>query len=152
MVSGIDALPFAIASIAAATADTWATEIGVLSRRKPLLITSFEEVEPGRSGGITPLGLFATLLGGFFIFLTLYPFLGLSAFSPSIIGAVVGSLIDSLLGATIQGSYLCRVCGRLTEKSKHCGKHCLLVSGFEWFNNDVVNLVSTLLAGALVMI
>lgn len=152
MASGTQAIGFAIASIAAATADTWATELGTLSKRKPVLITTLREVEKGRSGGITPLGLFASLLAGAFIFLALVPFLGIGSFKPAIVGSIFGSLLDSLLGATVQGTYMCRVCRKITERRRHCGKAALLIRGFEWFNNDIVNLVSTLLAGALVMI
>ncbi len=145
-------IPFAIASIAAATADTWATELGSLSKTKPVLITSLKQVEPGRSGGITPLGLAASIAAGLFIFAVTYPFSGFTYFPAAVVGATAGSLVDSLLGATVQGTYQCRVCGKTTEKRKHCGKATVLIKGFEWFDNDIVNLVSTLIAGALVMI
>lgn len=56
-----------IGAIAAVTADTWATEIGVASRTPPRLITSGRIVAPGTSGAVTILGTFAAIAGGIFI-------------------------------------------------------------------------------------
>ena len=53
---------FAIA-IAAANADTWASEIGVLSRRAPVSILTWRPIERGTSGGISALGLVASAPG-----------------------------------------------------------------------------------------
>lgn len=146
ILSGRDFLGAGIAAIAAAAADTWATELGSLSKRKPRLITTFKTVEKGKSGGVTPLGLGASLLAGVFIFLVTYPFHGTTYLIHAVVGGAVGSLVDSLLGATIQGIYLCRICGRATEREVHCGKSSVLDRGIWWFNNDLVNLVSTVVA------
>lgn len=56
-----------IGAIAAVTADTWATEIGVSSRIPPRMITSGRIVAPGTSGAVTMLGTFAAMAGGIFI-------------------------------------------------------------------------------------
>ncbi len=144
---GLSGLPFAVASIAAATADTWATEIGLLSKSPPVLITSLEPVERGRSGGVTVLGLFASTLASIFIGISALPF---GRFMKhAIVGGLLGSLLDSLLGATLQGLYICRRCGKLTEKKKHCNLKTKLISGFSWFDNDLVNLLSTFFAGLI---
>jgi len=63
---------------------------------------------------------------------------------------LVGSLADSLMGATIQAMYFCPICKKETERRVHnCGTPTLLQRGIPWFDNDVVNFLATL-SGALV--
>ena len=52
-----------LGALSAAAADTWATELGLLSPRAPRLITTGEFVSAGRSGGVTTAGLLASLAG-----------------------------------------------------------------------------------------
>ncbi|MFH1056463.1 MAG: DUF92 domain-containing protein, partial [Candidatus Micrarchaeota archaeon] len=52
--------------LATATADTWATELGVLSQNARM-ITTLKKVKSGISGAISFRGLFASLAGGVFI-------------------------------------------------------------------------------------
>ncbi len=54
-----------VGALATATADTWATELGVLSATAPRLITTGQPTLPGTSGGITPLGTAAAASGAF---------------------------------------------------------------------------------------
>jgi uncharacterized protein (TIGR00297 family) len=132
--------------IAAAGADTWATEIGLLARARPRLITTWRRVEPGTSGGVTVPGLWGSLGGAAVVGLASGSRRGLWL---AVFTGVFGSLLDSVLGATVQALYRCRVCGALSESEKHCGLAGVRVRGCEGVNNDVVNGVSTTASAAL---
>uniref|UniRef100_UPI000FD86BB8 DUF92 domain-containing protein n=1 Tax=Paenibacillus glycanilyticus TaxID=126569 RepID=UPI000FD86BB8 len=56
---------------------------------------------------------------------------------------------DSLLGATGQAMFRCRVCGSETERAVHCGTAAERVRGLAALNNDRVNLLSSVFAGLL---
>jgi len=66
----------------------------------------------------------------------------------SIVGGIVGCTTDSVFGATIQGMWRCRVCGKKTEKKTHCMESAEYLRGSKFFDNNIVNLVSGFL-GAL---
>lgn len=138
-------------AIAASSADTWATEIGGLSRSQPRLITSFVPVTAGTSGGVTWLGIAASLGGAALIalvtFLMGWP--GRAACA-CLIGGVGGSLVDSLLGATVQSRRRCPQCRYETEKEAHsCGTTTEFVGGVPWIDNDVVNCISSICGATL---
>jgi len=140
-------------SVAAATADTWATEAGLLSKIPPVSIYTFKRVEKGQSGGITPLGLFSSLLGSSLIGLFWYATFGFLGgreflFLASIIAlsGFSGSLIDSLLGATIQAHYYDKESNKVFEKEVVEGKKLRLYRGIPFFDNDMVNLTSNICA------
>ena len=148
-----------VGAIAEANADTWATELGVLSRQTPRMITTRQAVAPGTSGGVTWDGAgaalaAAALIGG--LAAVLGRLGGMSSDKAVMllpIGAlagVIGSLVDSLLGATWQGIYYCDACGKETERELHrCGNRTRLMRGWRALNNDWVNLLGTL-TGAVV--
>jgi uncharacterized protein (TIGR00297 family) len=154
--------------MATVNADTWATELGVLSRVPPRLITTGQEVIPGTSGGITRLGTWASVAGALLIgtvataLTQISSLLGvgrtgsgwsLEAISYPLIavaGGLIGSLFDSLLGATVQGIYTCDRCVKETESSvHHCGHPARHTRGWIWLNNDVVNLVASVIGGLI---
>jgi uncharacterized protein (TIGR00297 family) len=148
--------------ISTVNADTWATELGVLSRVPPTLITSGETVPPGTSGGVTRLGMWASAAGalligtvattlvqadslisgrGWSLRAVYYPLL-------AVVGGLAGSLFDSLLGATVQGIYFCDACGKETESAVHrCGRPARPVRGWIWLNNDLVNFAASFVGG-----
>lgn len=91
-----------VGAIASATSDTLATEIGEGSRRNPVLITTFEEVPTGTSGGITPLGEISALLGSILMACLAIILVPSSSFLPVAIGSFAATHFDSLLGATLE--------------------------------------------------
>lgn len=140
-----------IGVMAAVTADTWATEIGALSKNMPRSILSLQPVKTGTSGGITPLGCGASFAGGLLIGVVAYLIDAslLHGIWIAAIAGLLGSLIDSLIGATWQAMYRCEVCGKETERREHCGKRTLPLRGAAWLNNDKVNLLSSIVAGGI---
>lgn len=99
-----------VASMAAATADTWASEIGGHRvKGKTWLFPSFKIVKAGTDGGISVVGTLASLFGALFIgmiFWLTHPEVNLLQFSVIAISGVLGSLLDSFLGTTLQGAEL----------------------------------------------
>ncbi len=63
----------------------------------------------------------------------------------------IGSLVDSLLGATLQVIYFCPACEKETERHPlhGCGEQTTRVRGLLWMNNDWVNAACTVSAGIL---
>ena len=143
------------ASLAAVNADTWATELGVLSPSLPRLITSWKPVERGTSGGISLNGTLVAAGGSAFI-ATLGALLGPSGrgfanLGIILIAGLLGSLFDSYLGATVQAIYRCPQCDKETEKHPlhTCGTLTVQIRGWSWLNNDMVNLGCALM-GAII--
>jgi uncharacterized protein (TIGR00297 family) len=144
-----------LGAMAAVNADTWATELGVLSRSAPRLITSGKVVERGASGGVTLTGYLAAAAGslligsaaGLFSPLAQLPALLLSA----LLGGLAGSSFDSILGATVQAIYCCPACKKETERHPlhTCGTQTTLLRGLPWLNNDLVNFACSIV-GAVV--
>lgn len=141
------------AAIGASTADTWATEVGMLSKRPPLSIRTGLKVPVGMSGGITPLGIFSSALGAIVIALSWYATYGVYHqkewfFLAAIVAAssIVGSLVDSYLGSTVQGHYWDPKKKQLTEYDKTNGVSLELCRGIRWIDNDVVNFLSNVVA------
>jgi uncharacterized protein (TIGR00297 family) len=136
-----------LGALAAVNADTWATEIGILSRVKPRLITTGKPVPHGISGGITPSGLAGALLGAFMIAIGGWLCAGYEHLKAPLCliwitaAGFTGSLVDSLLGATLQGQYQCLICEQTTEKKTHCSQNTVIISGIPGVNNDGVNFI-----------
>ena len=155
----------AAVALAAASADTWATELGILSRSDPILITSGKRVAKGTSGGVSLVGGAASFLGASgiaMVFLFLFTQGSGSSVTPStlwlalgvVLSGFLGSLADSLLGATLQAIYYCPKCMKETEKHPlHvCGSQTQLLRGIRWLNNDWVNFLCTLSAVVFVLL
>lgn len=146
---------------ACATADTWASEVGILAKGKPRLITSLflREVPPGTNGGVSLLGTFASACGGAFIGIVFYLFsfldTNLKGDSQHIIiyfgllMGVIGSMYDSLLGATVQASWynndkkcIVKHLGNSRTKKDLSNVH---ICGLDLLSNEAVNFFSIVL-------
>lgn len=144
-----------ISAMAAVTADTWGTEIGVLSKSPVRSILNFRIVPKGTSGGITLLGSTASLLGSFSVAILgiLSPFapyeLKLETIFLVTLAGFSASLLDSIAGATIQSQYGCPVCSDITERKVHCNQNTSLESGWKFIDNDLVNFICSVF-GALI--
>lgn len=136
----------AIGALAAASSDTWATEIGVWLGGEPRLITNGTIVRSGTSGGVTGAGLLGAFSGAARIALCamLVGFTGRGVVVAALVGGFGGSLADSIAGATIQERRWCDECAEPTERTVHrCGSATRRVGGIIRIDNDVVNLVAT---------
>jgi uncharacterized protein (TIGR00297 family) len=137
-------------ALAAATADTWATEIGTLAQQRPRLLTTWRLVPAGTSGAVTAVGTVGMLLGSAFLTLgmaaAVWP---RHATVAAFVGGVLGSLADSLAGATVQVRRRCASCDALTERAIHsCGAHTVHAGGASWMTNDAVNFLCSVVGAS----
>ena len=147
-------LALGIGALAASASDTWATEIGTLYGGTPRSILDWSSVPVGMSGGITVVGVLAAVAGA--------AFTGVAALAlgwplriamASVIGGIVGSTLDSLLGATLQQRRWCDRCNRATERVVHdCGTPTRPIGGLSVLNNDTVNVLCGLAGGLLALV
>uniref|UniRef100_A0A3B5M5Q7 Transmembrane protein 19 n=1 Tax=Xiphophorus couchianus TaxID=32473 RepID=A0A3B5M5Q7_9TELE len=136
-----------LGALACSAGDTWASEVGpVLSQSQPRLITTWKEV-PATNGGVTPVGLAASFLGGATV--------GVAYFATQLlavgdlpladpqwpvvlyggVAGLLGSMLDSLLGAHMQYSKVVSYESATTRRI--CGKPVM--------DNNAVNLFSSVL-------
>ncbi|WP_257391413.1 DUF92 domain-containing protein [Cytobacillus gottheilii] len=135
-------------SIASANSDTWASEIGSLSKKAPVYIRTLKPAPPGTSGAVSLLGTIAGIAGSFVISFTALSLFDIeySTFLLVFLFGFAGNLVDTLLGAYVQAVYVCPVCGKHMEKIVHCQVKTTLQKGKAFFTNDVVNFLSGFIA------
>ncbi|WP_240338525.1 DUF92 domain-containing protein [Peribacillus alkalitolerans] len=133
-----------LVSIAAANSDTWASEVGVLSKGTPIHILTWKKVDKGTSGAISTLGTTFSLLGAAFIGIIAAYLWDLSTYQVLLIifFGFLGSAVDTVLGATVQEVHQCNNCSLETEKRIHCGMPTRLKKGLKYIDNDKVNFLS----------
>jgi uncharacterized protein (TIGR00297 family) len=131
-----------LGSLCCVAGDTFASELGILSKSEPFLITTLERVPRGTSGGVTLFGFVVSALGGLVVGSVLaLDVLGLrwqqlltfGAYTPKkecnewlflvlmfpLIGALMGllgSVVDSILGATVQRTWFDPKSGKVTAE------------------------------------
>jgi uncharacterized protein (TIGR00297 family) len=165
-----------VANYASVAADTLSSELGILSRSKPRLITTGRTVPPGTNGGVTAVGLLAGLGGSFIIAITSAILLPFCVKSSGPVGRVllsnerrgwgledkvmwvlfitvlgaIGSVLDSVLGAVLQGTVEDKRTGKVIEGSggtkvltskSVSGKGGRILHGSDILDNNQVNLL-----------
>ncbi len=135
-------------ALAAATADTWATEVGVRYSAAPRSILTLEPRPPGASGAVSLPGTLASVVGALATGTAaawLIPGVGVQGAGAVLAAGVAGSTIDSLLGASIQAVYHCPACGAAPEVPRHddCPCRARRTAGVPGLDNDAVNWVAT---------
>jgi len=140
-----------VVCLASANSDTWASEIGSLSRQNPIYIRTFKRIEKGTSGAISTLGSVAALAGSLLVsIVSFFLFhLGIGLTLLVFLFGYIGNIIDTLLGAFYQQVYICKQCGIETEKKHHCHLPTTRIKGFTFVDNDMVNFLSGFLAAIL---
>lgn len=123
-----------LGALAAANADTWATELGALFGGRPRRITTLAPAEPGESGAVSVLGTLAALIGAGVV-----GALAGSAWLAVTVAGFAGALADSLLGASVQAQWWDEKNSKWSEIPQ--GKPG---RGVNWIRNDAVNILATL--------
>lgn len=141
-----------VAHHATALADTLASELGVVWAKNPpvSILNVFQQVPIGTNGGITSAGCAISLVGGTLVgcFTSLMDFLSGNANMRSCVAVVVfssltgllGSLLDSMIGAIFQATYISSRDGQVVKKDQTGAR---LLQGQDILSNEQVNLVST---------
>jgi len=146
-----------LGALACCNGDTWASELGsVLARKDPFLITTFESVPRGTNGGVTTVGLLSSFVGGLVIGVAYYVGIIVAASSADLslapnqalvilvagLGGLLGSVLDSILGASLQFSGKNVNTGKITEVAS---EDVVPISGKQVLDNHSVNLISSIL-------
>ena len=151
-----------LGAICCANGDTWASELGsVIGRGDPRLITTLRRVVRGTNGGVSLVGLLVSALGGCVVSFAFYiPILLFSnsedyySSPPQLIPLLIfglfaglfGSIVDSLLGATLQYSGFDMKMRRVVQNK---GKNVRHISGINLLDNHSVNLLSTFITAVV---
>lgn len=124
-------------------ADSIASDVGVLSKHAPRDIITLKKIATGLSGGVSLLGIIASVLASALFGFMAYFCIRTSFEEALIIAsfAMLGNIIDSLFGSIIQAKYQCSVCGSYTEKKQHCEALTKHVGGVRKIGNCIVNFL-----------
>ncbi len=129
--------------MASSLADSLASEIGIFSKNAYDVLT-LKKIVKGMSGGVSLLGLVASLVGAFIIALIYSLFTNFDYLLFITMFGFIGSLIDSVLGSLIQVKYKCLKCKKITEQKVHCNQNTKHIKGINFVTNDLINLLNNI--------
>ena len=134
-----------------ACADSIASDIGVLSKKPPVSILTFKRVQTGLSGGVSLLGLSASLVGCVFMAALSLICIGFGVKNFALMAVIpfFGMILDSVIGASLQVKYKCAKCGKYTERAEHCGEKTVYAGGIRFLDNSAVNLLTNIITGII---
>ncbi len=143
-----------LVTVVAGVADSSASDLGILSDGRVISPITFKVVPRGLSGGVSLFGTLSALITSVAVALIVWAIGEVDWVGLLIMASMgfLGTIIDSLLGASVQSAYKCNVCGVLTERKEHCAQPTVLVKGFRVVDNDVVNFLSLIIIGAVTLI
>jgi uncharacterized protein (TIGR00297 family) len=130
-----------VAALCAANADTWATEVGTRFGGRPFRITNLRPADIGASGAVSGAGMLAAAAGAVVVAVSAIP-LSAAAVGFAAIAGFFGSVVDSVLGDTVQARFWSEDLGENEAGGQR-------MRGWRWLRNDQVNLAMTLFAAAL---
>ncbi|XP_012260691.2 transmembrane protein 19-like [Athalia rosae] len=143
-----------LGALACCNGDTWASQIGtVLGEKEPILITTGKKVPRGTNGGVTAIGLVVSLMGGLVVGICNYIAIVCTVDPAALQNArpqwpiivaggfagLLGSVIDSIFGATLQYSGIDEN-GKIVEGPGKGVKH---ISGKQIIDDHSVNLLAS---------
>lgn len=144
-------LIISVISLSGCFIDSVSSDVGTLSKNDPYDFIKRKKVQKGISGGISVLGTVSSLICSFAIAFATYKYLNLQYWYIFLIGGLIffETIIDSIFGSTLQAKYKCIKCGKITEKTEHCEEKTELIEGISWINNNMVNLISSIITTAV---
>lgn len=145
LISSQGILASALVVIAGCFIDSVSSDIGTLSKKMPYDILSKKHVEAGMSGGVTTLGTVSALIASAVCAVAIcgichMNFLWVLIVTPLIF---LQTVVDTVLGSTIQAKYACSKCGKQIETPYHCDRLAIFKRGITVVNNNAVNLISS---------
>jgi uncharacterized protein (TIGR00297 family) len=116
-----------VAALTAGGSDTVASEIGKAWGKSTFLVTSFSRVKPGTAGAMSLEGTTAGVVSAFALALIAVALgeIGATMIFAVVVGATAGALVESVLGATLEGPGI--------------------------LNNDMLNFINTAVAAAVAL-
>lgn len=142
-----------VAVMAEALADTVSSGLGVFAY-ETYDIFRWKKCDMGVSGGVSVIGSLAAVIASALI-PTLAYLCGIIApiYIPICAGtALLGCLVDTLIGSLLQEKYICKKCGTVTDEKVHCKLETVKKSGLSVVDNNVTNFVSNVFCAVVVMI